>query len=1201
LLGQCVIFSAYENQLKAALRNARWVWSERERLAEQVTEQARLRFKNLLAKGSEPYATLRNLLSNEAAGSMPGKVADELEQRGVVSTARNKSALPPAGLPVQPLGVDVIEPVAAGVQALNERLARMEQHMLNTPQVQASAALEVSAQLRVNKAMFDRAKVLLEDGKLAAAQSHFETVVAELAPLTTEEAVNLRARAMANIGHCHHRQGRETEAIRLFRESFALAPTNVRLRVNAAVADLLEGKLAAAEAALRRLHEEFPQEDDVLELMAEAISQRGAPQEALTLLESSPASGEHHLCSLSDLRLKVGRNADAEQTAREAVSLFPKSHQAWFALGLSIAAPILNHEERVELLSIADRRRLKEAAEHLETASSIARSEEQRARLGMYMGNLCAVRSAIGEHDAALVAGQEAKGINPDDVFLLQNIFTAQLMAERYDAAAATAEAIGRQSPGPNAVARHMHALIGANRYDQALAAFETALPLCGVATDPRLLALRVECLRKLPDLDAAERALAEAYATLGRVTELLLQEARMRSAADQHELADRLFAEGERQASGRAQVVARRGYGLYLYRRRRWAEAAVRLVRGEEDPVASEVALEYLHCLFELNRMPEVVEHGSAIVAAGIFRAPIWELTAQALAALGRLKEAERLLRELVQHEPTEKQHLALAGICYRARGLNRAIKVLEAAQLRHPKSYYVQANLSGLYFARREYRKAFDAAKRAIEIAPKRQEGHTAMVRILGAGDGLVLTDGEKELLHASIARSKSVRQFQMKVDGDDIDLSEIIEVLKEQSAQAHQAMQVYREKRLPVTMLSQICGRSLIDTWLAISRSPTERFYVGSGVSEEQDAEQELAGSVAEVMLDASALLTLQALGRLKSLTKRFAKVHVATATFEKFSEELGKLRSFAASTGSLGYEEGRIQLIEVGPEVHVQKIAILDEIVSFLESDAVALEGLDAKSWADWQARKEPGLEAWIMHPLLMAKANSRALYCDEHGIRSLAQQSHGVRGFSTQALLRVLVDRAILDDGDYCRAVIKLVGMNFDFVSLSLNDFQRHLADSGYVRTEVFRKLLRQLQSSAYTDEKSAWILGGVMARLWFERSGDAHDRVEWIGLCLDSLNSAREPELAILQLLAAAGAQFSHFPEAFTALAHFCCDSPRLKPEHREIVGKLSFKIVELIAASSTRIPEPAVGARWNTMLTSLRRKRQVVANNQDE
>ena len=1194
LQGQCSLLDAYEQQLKEALRRAGLVWSERERLAERASEEARARFKELLAKSAEPYVTLRNLLLNEAVASMPVKVADEMERRGAKATSHIQPSSIPTGLPVQPLISEAIAPVARGVQAIDERLARLEQQLASTSAVQASAAIEVSAQLRANKAMFDRAKSLLEEGKLTAAASLFETVAAELAPITTEEAVNLRARAIANLGHSAHRLGRDGDAIRFFREAHVMAPANVRLRVNAAVADFLDKNIAAAEAALRQLHAELPEESDVLELLAEAMAQRGGREEALELLESSPRTGEHYLCTLSGLQLNLGRIEDAEKTARDALRRYPQSHQAQFALGLALAAPILNREGRAELISGADRTRLREAATQLDAAAATARREEQRGRLGLYLSNLCGVRSAIGEHEAAVAAGVEARDISPDDAVLLRNLFTAQVMLERFDDAAATALEIGRLEPGPDAVSREMDALVGSNHYERALAVFDCAAATPGVDSDPRLLALRVECLRKRPDLDAAERALADAYAKVGRAVELLLQEAWMRSVAAQHALADQLFVEAERVAVGREQIVARRRYGLYLHRRRRWAEAAARLIHGDEDPVASVVAIEYLHCLFELKRMPEVVEIGRAIIAAGEFRAPIWELTAQALATLGRLKDAEKLFRELVQHEPTEQQHLALASICYRSRGLNAAIKVLEAAQTQQPKSYYVQANLSGLYFARREYRKAFDAAKRAIEIAPMRQEGHVAIVRILGAGDQLVLSDKEKELLLESVAHTAAVRQFQMKIDGDNIDLSEIIEVLKEQSAHTQQAMQVYREKRLPVTMLAVILGRSLVDVWMGITRSTMERVFVGSGTYEEQAAEHQLAGSAAEVVLDASALLTLQALGLLPALVRRFSKVHVATATFEKFSEELGALKSFAPSVGTMGYEGDRIQIVEYGPEVHAQKLAILEEIVAFLESDVVSHEGLDEKSWPDWQAHKAAELGAWILHPILIAKAKGWAFCSDEQGFRSLAQHSHGVAGFSTQALLRALVDRHLLDEAGYHRAVVKLVALNFDFVSLALNDVLQHLKDTGYMRTEIFGKLLRQLQASAYTDEKSPWILGGLIGHLWFERSADATDRVEWIGLCIDSLNTAKQPALAILEVLAAAGIQLAYFPEAFTALMHFLCDHPRLNPEARKMVETVSFEVVELLAKSAKHIPQPAVQQRWRKMLAWIRQKQRI-------
>ena len=101
------------------------------------------------------------------------------------------------------------------------------------------------------------------------------------------------------------------------------------------------------------------------------------------------------------------------------------------------------------------------------------------------------------------------------------------------------------------------------------------------------------------------------------------------------------------------------------------------------------------------------------------------------------------------------------------------------------------------------------------------------------------------------------------------------------------------------------------------------------------------------------------------------------------------------------------------------------------------------------------------------------------------------------------------------------------------------------------------------------------------------------------GLCVDSLNTAKEPALTMLHVLSAAGAQLVFFPEAFTALMHFLCDSPRLNSELRKTVETISFQLVKTLASSTREFPHPGVAQRWRAMLAWFRRKQRIFGSRQ--
>lgn len=1179
LKGRSKIFRAYEERLRQITSDDGNPIEGRDRLASEVTVSATQILSALLAQGEEPYRSLQTYLLNEAVGSLGALLSFSGEA---------SEAAPTASTPVAFLGSSPVPtPDSTKSEPTAQVMAGPVESVSGPPaKLSLAGAGEVSEQLRINKAMFDKAKAILEKGQVGNAQTLFETVAQDLAQSTIPDAVFLRARAIGNVGHCLHRLGRNREAAPYFREGHKLAPQHLRMRVNLALAELTEGNPVAGEAILRDILAEKADEPDVIELLADSLSRREEHAAALEVLKAHPRQTENYFCMLSLIQGRLGFHEEALVSAKAGITKVPEADYAEFCAAMALVEPILDDgKESLRRFESGSVVRLAEAVGHLERAVAIARKGENIALLRLYLSNLCGIYGSLGRRENALKAGEEARALGDASHQLNVNLFAAQINLRRIDDAITTARLLRGQEPLSISIAREMHANMADDRYPAMIAVFdETATTSSEVANDPQLVALRIHAQRFLPDRPAARAALTVAFGRFGRDPHLLTQEAHLAEDEGDHAAAEAAYLEAEGVGTAKTRHIARIECGLYYYRRRQYAKALDRIVAPSEDPLQSESLTEYLVSLHHLKRYPELAEAGLRYREARKFKQPIWELTAVALAHLGRLPESQTIHRELVQHLPSVQNHLALAGIHYRRNAPEQAITVLESARAKFPKDFYVNANLSGLYFVTRQYPKSLEAAKRAYRLAPKRADAHAGLLRFLTVGDRITLSKPDQDLLQEVLLKADSIQRFNLKhlPDGG-IDFTEMVDVLKEPQKQNDRIREEYHKKRLPVSVLANALSRDLVDTWFGVTHGEGERLFCALGTVEEQEAEGKQALEAAEVVLDGSALLTLQYIGLLSLLPKLYSRIYVPNALRERFVEDLHQVASTVGSAGSLRVEDDKLRLSEIGSDYHDRKLETLRAIVAFLESPAVTVEGLDQNAWREWQElRSIPVFADWMMTPMLLAQSKRCALLSDEHAMRLIAREKYGVPGFWTQAFLRAAAHRRLQTLAEHNRSTMRLVALNYDYVSITDEMVADTLAKENHARSRTLRNVFRLLESGGYSGQRSASLMGGIAGRTWFNSSADSTPtRQEWLDACVTSLSAATNRITVLIEFTTSAVIPLIHFPESVSALFLALAAHPRLTPEEQAVVREVARRVIPMMAETTSGMFNPRLHAAW--------------------
>lgn len=201
-------------------------------------------------------------------------------------------------------------------------------------------------------------------------------------------------------------------------------------RIGRAIRLCDQGDLKGAEAILKKLAIEYPDDIAVMNNLAAALIQQKRHEDAMTILKEIVASDDRlfgPFINLSFCSLQIGRNSDAIVYAREAVARGTHVSQCHVALGdaLSVARDIdgaLNSYSRARELApdnanilVAMGRLCRQAGRFEESMQYLEDAATRQPNLFAAHVNLCAVALDQGAIETAVRAFSRADALAPDD------------------------------------------------------------------------------------------------------------------------------------------------------------------------------------------------------------------------------------------------------------------------------------------------------------------------------------------------------------------------------------------------------------------------------------------------------------------------------------------------------------------------------------------------------------------------------------------------------------------------------------------------------------------------------------------------------------------------------------------------------------------------------------------------------------------
>lgn len=323
------------------------------------------------------------------------------------------------------------------------------------------------------------------------------------------------------------------------------------------------------------------------------------------------------------------------------------------------------------------------------------------------------------------------------------------------------------------------------------------------------------------------------------------------------------------------------------------------------------------------------------------------------------------------------------------------------------------------------------------------------------------------------------RSLRRVPFSIE----DPSNVVRMLEAQQELGRDALARYEAGQFGVGTLAQLRGQGVVDIWAALVGDAQHQLLCSHGNPEETRDHDELLEERSELVLDITAVLAV-ALLRIGDAVMAGFDVVTPQAVVDALRQALVEHRIMRGRRGVLSLIDGSLVAREVTEEQEREMEQFIGRALEFAESRAtvVPVEGvleLDGREF-DKLAK---GLDSSLLSAVLVAKHRGGALFADDLWIRTAAADVFGVRGVWTQAVLRNLRQRGLLDEESYHRSVRSLVIHGFTYTSVNADDLLWALSDAEMRLDPAITRLFSILEGPV-TAESAVGIGVEVLARLW---------------------------------------------------------------------------------------------------------------------
>jgi hypothetical protein len=293
-------------------------------------------------------------------------------------------------------------------------------------------------------------------------------------------------------------------------------------------------------------------------------------------------------------------------------------------------------------------------------------------------------------------------------------------------------------------------------------------------------------------------------------------------------------------------------------------------------------------------------------------------------------------------------------------------------------------------------------------------------------------VLANHEARFPNVSAFRSVSV-----DVSAPD-GLAPLLEELRARHDWVEQEQESYRKGPWPLAILAHRVGCDTIETasGLAAQELPL-KVALGSEAERNAAVAEIVSNRAASCVLDLLSFWTCWKLGALRPLSEVCGTVHLAQSTMDQLQARRDRM-SHAAQSGSktAGYQDGKIAVTEIAPEVVKEWLADIDGAIEWAKSSAIVSPLIVPEKIPEVLREFLRDSPSEIFDSLVLAIQKELLLVTDDMPTREFGRRFGFERGTWLQPVFMVAFNKSKIDFDTYVRWTAHLVGAGHNYVCVS---------------------------------------------------------------------------------------------------------------------------------------------------------------------
>lgn len=320
------------------------------------------------------------------------------------------------------------------------------------------------------------------------------------------------------------------------------------------------------------------------------------------------------------------------------------------------------------------------------------------------------------------------------------------------------------------------------------------------------------------------------------------------------------------------------------------------------------------------------------------------------------------------------------------------------------------------------------------------------------------------------------------------------------------------LYEEGKLPIGTFANLIGRDPITIWGGLVNKPRIGIRCCAGTLEERQAAIALARESKAVAVDITGLLTLGSMNRLNLLKQGFDEIFVVQSTKDLLTQEIAE-KSGMSSKGfmTVWKEDGKYYRQEVSAEDIQKQIAFLSKIKDWLDANATVAPMTEIlKLPKERRERLYETIGESFVDTMMIAKERQCPLYTDDHGTREVARNDFEVKGFWTQVLAIVGLDKGTLAPDELEAVNTSLCELNYRHTTISALTLMHTARKATWTPTGSFTTVLAGITGPRIEIGSAMGVAVEFFYHLWKDPAVSDLQRESLVFGVLDAVAQGKE-------------------------------------------------------------------------------------------